>query len=60
MTLLRRRLHTKDLVFSTLIVGEKSQTKVVVSYIDGVADKRVIREVKKKIENIKIDGVVDS
>ena len=41
MTLLRRRLHTKDLVFSTLIVGEKSQTKVVVSYIDGVADKRV-------------------
>ena len=60
MTLLRRRLHTKNLVFSTLVVGKQSQTKVVVCYLDGVADKRVVDEVKSKIEKIKIDGVVDS
>ena len=60
ITLLRRRLHTKDLVFSTLIVGEMSQTKVILSYIEGVADKRVIKEIETKIKNIKIDGIVDS
>lgn len=60
ITLLRRRIHSKDLVFKTLIVGQHTQTKVILSYIHGVADKRVIKEVEEKIKNIKIDGVIDS
>ena len=60
LTLLRRRIHSKDLVFQTLIVGEKTNTKVIVSFINGVADKKVVEEVKKKIQSIKIDGVIDS
>ena len=30
------------------------------SFINGVADKKVVEEVKKKIQSIKIDGVIDS
>lgn len=60
ITLLRRRIHSKDLVFETLNVGKVTQTKVVLSYIEGIADQKVIDEIKKKISKIKIDGIVDS
>lgn len=60
LTLLRRRIHSKDLVFNTMIVGDKTNTKVVLSYIDGVADNKVVEEIKRKISAIKINGIVDS
>lgn len=60
ITLLRRRIHSENLVFQTLTVGRISQTKVVLSYICGVADENVINEIKKKLSKIKIDGIVDS
>lgn len=60
LTLLRRRIHSKDLVFKSVFVGNKTNTKVIISYIDGVANKKVVEEVERKINAIKIDGVVDS
>ena len=60
ITLLRRRLKTKDLVLKTMKVGSQSQTKVVVSYLKSTARKEVVDEVIKRINNIQIDGVIDS
>ncbi len=60
MTLLRRRFHSEELVFEELTVGKSTQTKIVISYLDGIADKNIVKEVKKKIESIDIDGIVDS
>ncbi len=60
MTLLRRRFHSEELVFEELTVGKSTQTKIVISYLDGIADKNIVKEVKKKIESIEIDGIVDS
>lgn len=60
ITLLRRRLKTKDLILKTLRVGSQTQTKVVIAYLKGIANKKIIEEVNKKISNIKTDGIIDA
>ena len=60
MTLLRRRFYSDSLVFENLIVGDCTQTQIVVAYLDGIADKKVVKQIKKKLSNIKIDGVIDA
>ena len=60
VTLLRRRLASEQLVLEEETVGSSSQTKVVVAYLDGIADPKIVKDIKKRISKIKIDGVVDS
>lgn len=58
--LVRRRLRTPDLVFNTMQVGRYTRTSVTVCYIDGVADKKILNSVIKRIKAINIDGILDS
>lgn len=58
--LLRKRFLSSDLVLKNLTVGRKTKTTVVIAYLHGVADKKVIKEVEKKLKAIDVDGVVDS
>lgn len=60
LTLLRRRFCSDKLVFQQMNVGSVTKTQVVVAYLDGIADKKLVSKIKKKISNITIDGVVDS
>ena len=60
ITLLRRRLKTENLVLTTLRVGSQTQTKVVLAYLKGIANKKIVDQVTKKIKEIKIDGIIDS
>jgi len=60
ITLIRRRFYTKDLVFKHIKVGKYSQTDVVISYIDGIADKEIVKKIEKKIKEINIDGIIDT
>ncbi len=60
LSLLRRRFHSADLVLDSMFVGQVTKTKVVLAYIDNIVDKRIVKEIKKKLEKIKIDGIVDS
>ncbi len=60
MTLLRRRFHSEKLVFENTFVGNDTKTQVVISYLDGIADKKIVEEVKQRLKKVKIDGVVDS
>lgn len=60
ITLIRRRLKSKDLVLKTMKVGSQSQTKIVVTYLKSIARKDVIDKVIKRINEIKIDGIIDS
>lgn len=60
ITLIRRRLKSKDLVIKTMKVGSQSQTKVVVTYLKGIARKDVVEKVVKRINDIQIDGIIDS
>ncbi len=60
MTLLRRHFHSEDLVFQDVIVGKSTKTQIVVCYLDGIADKKIVKQVISKLKAIDIDGIVDS
>ena len=60
LTLLRRRLRTPDLMFDIMQIGKYSGTKVAVVYINSIADPKVIKQLKRKLESINIDGILDS
>ena len=60
MTLVRKRLKTPDLRFQTLRVGRRSDTAVVVCWLDGTSNEKIKDEIVQKIEAIDIDNVPDS
>ncbi|WP_050615612.1 spore germination protein [Bacillus testis] len=55
--LTRRRIHDERLRFEIIKVGERSKTDVAIGYIKDVANPNLIESVRKKIQDIKIDGL---
>lgn len=60
MSLVRQRLKTTNLKYEKLSVGKMSKTTVGLAYIDGVANTEVVKTLREKINDISVDGVIDS
>lgn len=60
VSLIRRKIKNPDLKFETIILGSKSNTVVVVCYIEGVAPKKLVDYIRKKVSNIKLEFVLDT
>ena len=60
ISLMRRRIKSPDLKFENFTVGEYSKTPIVLCYIKGIANKKLIDNVKNKLKKIKCDAVLDS
>jgi hypothetical protein len=60
LILLRHRLQTPALKTELFQFGKHTQTKVVVTYIDGVCNEELVTEVKHRMSRIRIDGVLGS
>lgn len=60
VALIRRKLPTPDLQVELLKVGRKTDTKMFLCYLDSLVDKSILRRIKRRIEGIDIDGVLDS
>ncbi len=60
ISLIRKRLPTKNLKIDNFNVGQETKTKVSVVYLNNIVNKEVVKEVKSKIKKIKIDGIIDS
>lgn len=58
--LIRKRIKDNNLWFEELKIGRRTLTKITLSYINGVADEKKIKIIKKKLKNIDIDGILDS
>jgi len=58
--LLRRRLKSTNFKIESMILGKITKTDVVICYINNIAGKDLINEVKKRLSRIEIDGVLDS
>ena len=41
-------------------IGQRSQTDVAIAYINGLADSKIVDEVKKRIKKINIDAILSS
>jgi spore germination protein KA len=59
-SMIRRKLRTNELKFKMLTIGEKSNTKVCLCYIDSIVDKNILDEIIKRLNKIKIDAVIDT
>ncbi|HEY8450037.1 MAG TPA: spore germination protein, partial [Bacillota bacterium] len=60
LALLRRRLHTPDLRVRKFSVGERTQTDVAICYLEGLAHPELVAEVRRRLEAIRIDAVLES
>ncbi|MCK9861031.1 spore germination protein [Paenibacillus sp. ATY16] len=58
--LIRGRLKTARLKMESVVIGELTQTQVVITYIVGIAEDSLIEEVRSRVTRIQIDGVLDS
>jgi spore germination protein KA len=58
--LIRRKLKTHNLRLESLKIGEQTKTDVVLAYIDGIVKPGLVEEVKKRLEGIKTDSILDS
>ncbi|PRR74749.1 spore germination protein [Neomoorella humiferrea] len=60
ISLIRRRLRTPDLCFETLNIGRRTHTKIAICYLEGLALPEIVEEVRRRLERIDIDGVLES
>ncbi|MDR7001019.1 spore germination protein [Neobacillus niacini] len=60
LTLIRRIIKNKDLKFKFKEIGERTCTKTCICYIDELVINDILVELEKRLEEIKIDGILDS
>lgn len=60
ITLIRRRLCNSDLKIEESNIGRYTKTRIAVCYIKSIVDDTIVEMVKKKLEAIDIDGIIDS
>ena len=60
VSLIRRKIKNPGLKFETLILGNKSNTVTVICYIEGVAPKKLVDYIRKKVTNIKLEFILDT
>ncbi len=60
MSMLRRKISHPDLRFESMKIGEYTQTNVVITYIQGVCDPKIINRVKKRLKKIDVDQISSS
>ncbi|RGX09966.1 spore germination protein [Paraclostridium sordellii] len=58
--LVRRRIKDPSLIFEMFTVGKRSQTDVVIGYIDGLVDKKTLKALQKHIDEINVKSLVMS
>lgn len=59
-SMLRRKIHHPKLQIEQMVLGEMSQTDIVIAYIDGIVSPEIVAEVKERLQRIQIDAVLDS
>ncbi|MEV5025261.1 spore germination protein [Paenibacillus sp. LPE1-1-1.1] len=60
VSLVRRRLKTAQLKMESIKLGELSQTEIIITYLEGIADHSILKEVRSRLDQISIDAIEDS
>lgn len=58
--LLRRKIRNPNLIFESLRLGRQTKTIINIVYIDGIANKEVLSELKKRLDKIDTDSILES
>ena len=59
-TLVRRRIKDTNFKIKMSKVGRRSQTDVAILYIEDIVDPKLLNEVKKRLDDVDIDAILDS
>lgn len=57
---LRRKIQSTDLKIKSLSIGSYTDTKICITYIDGLAKCSLLNEVQTRIERLEVDSVLES
>lgn len=57
--LIRKRIRNHNLIVKTLLLGNESNTKIAISYMDNIADKSLVNKVLERAKKIKNDIIID-
>lgn len=58
LSLIRRRVRNKDLKFEFSEIGTRTKTKVCICYIEGVANDKIVQELRVRLNKIDFDGIL--
>lgn len=60
IALVRRIINNPDLWVETMKIGSATNTDVSIMYINGIAEKKIVGEVRSRLKKIKVDSVLES
>ncbi|WP_373231554.1 spore germination protein [Cohnella sp.] len=60
ISLIRRRIKSPNLWIEVMKIGDVTQTDVAVMYIKGIVNDKLLQEVNKRLNDIVIDGILES
>jgi spore germination protein KA len=58
--LLRRKINDSNFMLETIKIGERTKTNISIAYIKGIANLQIVDEIKRRLEKIKIDAILES
>jgi spore germination protein KA len=59
-SLIRRRIRNPNLCFEQFLIGSETKTKVILGYINGIANEKIVGEVRERIKKINVSAVFES
>jgi len=60
LSMISRKIINPDLKFESLEVGIRTKTKISICYLESLAADKILEELKKRLKNIDLDGVLES
>lgn len=60
LSMVRRKILTKDLKFKFRTFGTRTRTKVCICYIKGIAQESILAELERRLDSIDLDGILAS
>ncbi|GGE29163.1 spore germination protein KA [Marinithermofilum abyssi] len=60
ISLIRKRIKSPNLRVKKKPIGQVTRTDVALLYMEGIANPKVVKEVKKRLENINTDKILDT
>ncbi|MEC0228992.1 spore germination protein [Paenibacillus alba] len=60
ISLIRKRIKSPNLWLETISIGRVTQTSVSIMHIHGIANDKIVEEVRLRLHRIDIDGILES
>ncbi|MGO4887551.1 spore germination protein [Anaerobacillus sp. MEB173] len=59
-SLIRRKINNPNLIFESMKIGKQTKTNIRIGYIAGIANPKIVDEVKQRIQRIDTDTILES